>query len=264
MSGASGALELSTGDASEGGGGDISLSVGLGIGSAGYYHAGRAGPIPIEAGEIFFKSGDVTHTNATGGAIRLTTGANDMASSGAFTVTTPDAGGHSIYGGQSGDVMFTTGNAKKGNSGAVRVTTGDSNNGDGGDFVVHVGQANADYSTGGFNDRGTKGGSVNLTAGDTTARNGHGGDFRIQAGEGSNDGKYHGGSGGKVSILGGASQGTIETHFYGGDGELIRVCSLFGPGSIDCTIFFFPSSCAYHTHTCSHHHHFLVSFIFLI
>ena len=235
MSGGSGALELSTGDASEGGGGDISLSVGLGIGTAGYYHGGREGPIPIEAGEIFLKSGDVTHTNATGGAIRLETGANDMASSGAFTVNTPDAGGHSIYGGQSGDVTFTTGNSKKGNSGAVRVTTGDSSNGVGGDFVVHVGQANADYSYGGFNGRGVKGGSVVLNAGDTTARNGRGGDFHIEAGEGSNDGEHHGGSGGKVSIIGGTSRGSIETHSYGGDGESSYVvarssyvaCSLF-------------------------------------
>jgi hypothetical protein len=216
-------MDLSTGDAHKGGGGDITLSVGTGIGTAGYYHGGTAGPIPIEAGEIFIKSGDVTHTNATGGAIRLVTGANDMASSGAFHVATSDAGGHGIDGGTSGDVTFTTGYAKKGDSGAVRVTTGDSGHGTGGDFVVHVGRSGADYSMGSYSDEGQKGGGISLNAGDTVAKKGHGGDFHIQAGEGSN--KSYGGSGGVVSIHGGASQGSIDTRSYGGGGEWIPVGS---------------------------------------
>ena len=226
-SGRTGAIQLSTGVAREGGGGDISLSVGTGVGTAGYYHGGSDGTIPVEAGEIFLKSGDVTHTNATGGDIRLETGANDMAASGSFHVTTPDAGGHSIHGGNSGEVTFTTGNAKLGNSGAVRVTTGDSIAGSGGDIDVRVGQANADYSIGGYTERGKKGGGISLTAGETTTRKGHGGDFRIQAGEGSNE--AYGGSGGLVSILGGASQGSVATRSYGGDGTLFRhasCCSL--------------------------------------
>ena len=226
-SGRTGAIQLSTGVAREGGGGDISLSVGTGVGTAGYYHGGSDGPIPVEAGEIFLKSGDVAHTNATGGDIRLETGANDMAASGSFHVTTPDAGGHSIHGGNSGEVTFTTGNAKLGNSGAVRVTTGDSIAGSGGDIDVRVGQANADYSIGGYTERGKQGGGISLTAGETTTRRGHGGDFRIQAGEGSNE--AYGGSGGLVSILGGASQGSVATRSYGGDGTLFShasCCSL--------------------------------------
>lgn len=151
----------------------------------------------------------------------------DLAASGSFHVTTPDAGGHSIHGGNSGEVTFTTGNAKLGNSGAVRVTTGDSIAGSGGDIDVRVGQANADYSIGGYTERGKQGGGISLTAGETTTRRGHGGDFRIQAGEGSNE--AYGGSGGLVSILGGASQGSVATRSYGGDGTLFShasCCSL--------------------------------------
>lgn len=215
--GRTGPIELSTGNAVGGGGGDISLSVGTGVGDDEY---GGGGSMNIEPGEIRLKSGDVKHSNATGGSIRLETGKNERSSSGSFHVSTADAGSRGITGGRSGDVTFGTGNAERGDSGSVRVMTGDSKEGAGGDFRVRVGQANGKKY-------GKKGGGISLSAGETTARGAEGGDVLVQAGEGSNNEQGFGGSGGSVSVIGGASQGAVETYDSGGDGECFLVPDIY-------------------------------------
>ena len=105
----------------------------------------------------------------TGGSVVMTTGESVYTSSGAFLITTANAGpagtsgdisvGTGLSQGYSGAISLTTGEALGGSGGAIDLLVGDGALGDGGAISLRAGRSSA---------AGARGGAVSLVGGDGT------------------------------------------------------------------------------------------------
>ena len=192
-------MSITTGAATGGNGGDITLTVGdgnTGAGGAMTLTAGKTTAAADVGGAVTIKAGEATNGGtggamsltagkgaATGGAVTITTGEGTSASSGVMTLATQcrrnGDSAVSLKTGAGGTpwqqrcMQLATGDsATAGATGDVSITTGDATGGNGGDITLTVGDGNTGA-----------GGAMTLTAGKTTAAADVGGAVTIKAGE---------------------------------------------------------------------------------
>ncbi len=145
--------------------------------------SGAGGYVSVTAGS--------TSDSRAGGGVSILSGKSSKTSSGSVHIGTPDAG----LAGVSGDISLSIGISSEKESGSLIFVTGAAE-GAGGDIVMHVGSG-----------KGTEGGDVLVTAGESSTAEGRGGNVIVIAGEGSSTDRYNGGDGGNIIMKGGRGSG---------------------------------------------------------
>eukprot|EP00232_Nephroselmis_pyriformis_P028735 CAMPEP_0182854040 /NCGR_PEP_ID=MMETSP0034_2-20130328/1020_1 /TAXON_ID=156128 /ORGANISM="Nephroselmis pyriformis, Strain CCMP717" /LENGTH=3798 /DNA_ID=CAMNT_0024984833 /DNA_START=206 /DNA_END=11599 /DNA_ORIENTATION=+ len=191
--GEAGAITLQTGEGQGGSGGNINLFVGTGdYGDGGDITAvagtstdwgGAGGRISILAG---------TGNTGPGGAVLIGSGTGNATDSGSVSIYSADSGFYGV----SGDISLTTGTSTAGDSGAIFLSTGNTTTGHGGDMSIMVGSGAVG-----------NGGAIYAAAGRTTDDNMAGGAIALSAGDGA---AIYGGRGGPVLLHGGVAEGTED------------------------------------------------------
>ena len=195
----SGLILLSTGVATGGDSGDISIGTGTASSTGGDIEL-KVGSSVSMGGSITIHAGNGTTNNfETGGKIRLDSGFSSTSHSGKLEIMSQNSPGHS------GSLVLSTGNTPGGTSGDITISTGPSTTGVSGKISVKVGGSGSGA-----------GGDLTLTAGDSSSaaggdviiRSGHssqhyGGDIAISPGDADADGNI-----GTVYIYANASKVT--------------------------------------------------------